>query len=245
MSESQALENAMTLDRRTILLAAVALPAGCAVQSLAPLPVTPIPAPARPGTIRAPLVGQAWTYRKLNFFNSSVLDMVQETVASVAPIDVHRQAQGGAALADEKHLAWGQLLRDPAWDYPMSFEAPVPLWPASLTLGATTTVNTHYRMDGGSIRFWIQVHSVVRRWERITVSAGTFDTLRIERLIRLEHQDHTRARTERRDTLWLSPEVGRWVARDTSGEYVVQGGSRMMASDSREDHFRWELTAWR
>jgi hypothetical protein len=246
MLESQALENAMTLDRRTVLLAAVGLPAGCAVQSLAPLPVTPIPAPARPGSIRAPLVGQSWTYRKLNFFNSSDLGLVQETVASVAPtIDIHRQAQGGATLFDEKHLTWGQLSRDPVWDYPMSFEAPVPLWPAPLSVGETTTVNTHYRMDGGSIRFWIQVRSVVRRWERITVAAGTFDSLRIERLIRLDHQDHTRARTERQDTLWLSPEVGRWVARDTSGEYVVQGGGRMMANDAREDHFRWELTAWR
>jgi hypothetical protein len=235
----------MTLNRRGALLAALALPAGCAIQPLAPLLVTPIPAPGAPGTLRAPLVGQRWTYRKLNFFNSSVLDVVQETVASVAPtIDVHRQAGGGVALANEKHAAWGQLLRDPAWDYPMTFETPVPLWPASLAVGAKASANTYYRMDGGSIRYWIQVSSVVRGWERVTVSAGAFDTLRIERLIRLEHQDHTRAETLRRDTMWLSLVAGRWVARETSGEYFLPGSNRMWQNDLREDHFRWELTAW-
>jgi hypothetical protein len=236
----------VALTRRRALLAVMVLPAGCAIQSLASLQSAAMPAPASPGALRAPLVGQAWTYRKLNVFNSSLLDVVQETVASVAStIDVHRQGQGSGALAHEKHAAWGQLLRDPVWDYPMTFEAPVPLWPASLTVGANTTVNTHYRMDGGSVRFWIQVYSVVRGWERVTVGAGTFDTLRVDRLMRLEHQDHTRAQTLRRDTMWLSPEVGRWVARDTSGEYSSLGGTRMLRDDAREDHFRWELTAWR
>jgi hypothetical protein len=234
----------MTVNRRCALLATLALPAGCTIQPLASLPTTPIPAPGGPVSLRAPLVGQRWTYRQLNFFNSSLLGVVQETVASLRPtIDVDRRADSGAALPDERHAAWGQLLRDPAWDYPMTFEAPVPLGPASLTVGETSTVNTRYRMDGGSIPFWIQVHSVVRGWERVTVGAGAFDTLRVERLIRLDHQDPTRAETVRRDILWLSPEVGRWVARETSGEYFLLGSSRMW-SYSPEDHFRWELTAW-
>ena len=235
----------MTLDRRRALLAALALPAGCAFRPLAPMAGTALPAPGGPGALRAPRVGQRWTYRQLNFFNSSLVDVVQETVASVAStIDVTRQTDGGGVLADERHATWGQLLRDPAWDYPMTFETPVPLWPASLTVGAKTSLNTHYRMDGGSVRYWIQVHCVAHGWERVNVSAGTFDTLRIERLIRLDHQDPTRAQTVRRDTMWLSLEVGRWVARETSGRYVLQGENRRWQSDSAEDHFRWELTAW-
>jgi hypothetical protein len=235
----------MTVNRRCALLVAFALPAGCSIQPLAALPTTPIPAPpGGPGSLRAPLVGQRWTYRQLDFFNSRLLDVVQETVVSVGPtIDVDRRADSGAALPDERHAAWGQLLRDPAWDYPMNFETPVPLWPASLTAGEKVTANTRYRVDGGSFPFWIQVVCAVRRWERVTVSAGTFDTLRVERLIRLDHPDPTRAETVRRDIMWLSPEVGRWVARETSGEYYLVGSSRMW-SYSLEDHFRWELTAW-
>ena len=234
----------MTLNRRNALLAVIALPAGCAIQPLAPFTVTAIPAPAAPRALRAPLVGQGWTYRQLNFFNSSVVDVIQETITSVAPsIVVHRQAASGAILPDERHAAWGQLLRDPVWDYPMNCETPLPLWPAPLAVGANRAADTRYRMDGGSVRFWINVSCTVRGWERVTVGAGTFDTLRVERLIRLDHQDPTRVETVRRDSLWLSPEVGRWVARETSGEYVLQGSSRMWSS-SAEDHFHWELTAW-
>jgi hypothetical protein len=116
----------MTVNRRCALLVAFALPAGCSIQPLAALPTTPIPAPpGGPGSLRAPLVGQRWTYRQLDFFNSRLLDVVQETVVSVGPtIDVDRRADSGAALPDERHAAWGQLLRDPAWDYPMNFETP-------------------------------------------------------------------------------------------------------------------------
>lgn len=235
----------MALDRRSALLAALALPAACTVVPLAPVSSTAIPAPAAPGSLRTPPVGRRWSYRKLNFFNSSVLEVVQETVASVAPtIHVHRQTDSGVVLADESHAAWGQLLREPAWDYPMNFEAPVPLWPASLGVGTTASGQTHYRMDGGSVRYWIQVSAVACGWERLTVGAGTFDTLRVERLIRLSHQDHTRSGTVRKDTLWLSPDVGRWVARETSGRYYVPGESRFfLESSSLEDHFRWELMA--
>lgn len=234
----------MTLNRRNALLALLASQAGCAIQPLTRFPTTAIPTPGEPRPLRAPLVGQGWTYRQLNFFNSSVVEVVQDTVASVAPtIVVARQARSGAPLPEERHATWGQLLRDPVWDYPMNLETPVPLWPASPTVGAQSTADTRYHLDGGSIRYWIQVSSVVRGWERVTVGAGTFDTLRVERLIRLDHQDQTRTETVRRDTLWLAPELGRWVARETSGEYVLHGSSKMWSTSS-EDHFRWELTAW-
>ena len=235
----------MTLNRRSALLGVLALPTGCANRALSPFATTAVPAPSGSGVLRAPRVGQSWTYRKLNFFNGSLLDVVQETVASVgSTVDVSRQSNSGAALADEKHAVWGQLLRDPAWDYPMTFETPVPLWPASLAGDARTTINSHYFMDDGSFRHWVQVSCVVRNWDRVTVGAGTFDTLRIERLIRLEHHDFSRVYTLRRDTMWLSLEVGRWVARDTSGEYGQAGDPGMLRNYSQEDHLHWELTAW-
>ena len=87
----------MTLTRRGALLAAIALPTGCAIQSLPPFAITAIPAPSGSGSLRAPHVGQRWTYRKLNFFNSSLVEVVQETVASAAStVDVTRRADSGA-----------------------------------------------------------------------------------------------------------------------------------------------------
>jgi hypothetical protein len=235
----------MTLNRRTGCVALLALPAGCAVQPLGPLPTSPVaPVAGEASALPAPAAGRTWTYSKQDFFDSRVIDEVSETVIAVAPtLRIGRQGASDAVL--EQHAAWGQLLRESAWDYPMTFESPVPMWPPALAAGASAFTNTHYRMDGGSIRFWIQVTAQARRWERITVAAGTFDALRVERLIRLEHQDFTRLWTLRRDTLWLAPQVGRWVARETSGEYLTRGEQRFLPSVSREDHVRWELTAWR
>ena len=43
----------------------------------------------------------------MNFFNSSLVDVDQETVASVAPtIEVAREAESGAGLADERQATW-------------------------------------------------------------------------------------------------------------------------------------------
>lgn len=236
----------MSIDRRSALLTVLAVPAGCAIQRLGPLPTQPIAPPVGAGTLRAPQPRQRWTYRQLNRFNSVVLDEVSETVVSLGDaVVVQRQSAQGLPLADERHATWGQLQRDPVWDYPMNFESPVPLWPADLRPGQASTVVTRYLMDGGSFRYRVQVHSVVHGWERVTVSAGTFDTLRIERAIRLDHQDPSRLITRRRDTLWLSLAVGRWVARETSGRYLMPGDGWWRPLESLEDHLRWELTAWR
>ena len=127
----------MQLNRRRALLAALVLPAGCAIQPLGPLPRASISPPAGTGSLRGPLVGQSWTYQKLNYFNSAVLDVVEETITSVeSPIIVKRQSVRGGPLPDERHAAWGQLWRESNWDYPMTFEAPVPLWPTELAPGA-------------------------------------------------------------------------------------------------------------
>lgn len=236
----------MSIDRRSALLTVLAWPAGCAIQRLGPLPTQPMAPPASPGPLRAPQPGHSWTYRQLNRFNSVVLDEVSETVASLGDtVRVQRRSARGLPMADERHATWGQLQRDPVWDAPMNFEAPVPLWPADLQPGRASTVFTHYLMDGGSFRYAIQVHSVVQGWERVTVSAGTFDTLRIERAIRLDHPDPSRLITRRHDTLWLCLAVGRWVARETSGRYLMAGDGWWRPIESLEDQLRWELTAWR
>lgn len=180
-----------------------------------------------------------------NQFNSALLDTVTESVASVGDTTVvARRSASGRELPQETHRAWGQLLRDAAWDYPLNVDEAVPLWPAGWVPGSRQSLFTRYRMDGGSFRFAIQVQADSVAWERITVQAGTFNALRVERLMRLQHEDFTRLDTVRRDRLWLAPEVGRWVARETSGRYLLGGNGFDSQAESLEDHFRWELTGW-
>ena len=57
-----------------------------------------------------------------------------------------------------------------------------------------------------------------------------------------EREHITRLDTLRRETLWLAPEVGRWVARETNGEFRIAG--RRGSWTGREDHFRWQLESW-
>ncbi len=232
----------MNPSRRTMVLSLLALPAGCAIQPLEDLRTQPLDPGIKPGPVRPPAVGQTWTYRKSNVYNSQLLAIERETVVSVSPqIVVRRERDSGEPLPEERHEQWGLLVRDPAWDDVQNYENPVPLWPRSLEIGTTVSRHTHYRLDNGSFRYWVNVHCAVRGWERVTLAQGEFAAVRIERLIRLLHTDISRIDTVRRDIIWLAPEVGRWVARETSGEYILPGEKDGLG---HEDYFRWELTNW-
>jgi len=229
--------------RRKLVLSLLALPAGCAFQPLPALRTEAATAPAQPVTVRPPAVGQRWTYRKYNGFNSALLATEVDEVTAVEPrIVIRHRSDATPVVQEEYQQPWGQVLRDLSWDHVQTYEQALPLWPADLTVGARSVYNTHYRIDGFSYRYWISVHALVRGWEQVELAQGTHRALRIEQYIRLQHHDFTRLETIRHDTLWLAPEIGRWVAREVSGEYLVpddQGSFRGL-----EDHYRWELAAW-
>jgi hypothetical protein len=235
----------MDAFRRKTVLSLLALPAGCGLQPLAPLQTQTIVGPTNPVHMRPPALGQSWTYQKFNIYNGEVVAIEREEVISLSPrIVLERTTQAGMQLAQEHHLQWGQLLREPHWDFTQNYVDAIPLWPQELVVGASSQIRTDYRMDNFSYPFWIRVQTVAKRWEKITLPAlglGEFNALHIERLIGLQHQDFSRTSTTRWEHLWLVPEIGRWVARQLSGEYTTSG----RRGGGSEDHFRWELTAWR
>jgi len=229
------------LTRRAWLLGLV-LPAGCSIQPLSSLPRSALPAETTWPAIRAPELGQQWQYRVFNFYNSAQIDTVQEEVTSVdADVTIKRHSARHGELPSEIHTQWGWVQQEPAWDLVQSFDDPLPIWPTSLTLGAATALHTAYRPANASYRLWLSVQSRVAAFERVTVGAGVFDTVRIDKIIRLNHPDSSRIYAMRTDTLWLAPEIGRWVARETNGEYWM---SSRKPSPIHEDHLRWELESW-
>lgn len=232
----------MNLQRRKIIISALVLPAGCSVQALKPLVSESIVTPPVVPTVRAAAVGQSWTYNRLDVYNGQLIAVEQDQVAAIGPrIILKRQNSADQVLPEEHHLAWGRMVRDPVWDFVQNYEAPVSHWPQTLQPGASEKVNTHYTVDRFSYRFWLNVHTTALAWERVRVPAGTFDALRIEKFIRIQHQDEGRIDMVRRDTLWLAPETGRWVAREISGEYNVVGTETHVGY---ETSFRWELSDW-
>jgi len=230
------------LFTRRNLLALLALPAGCSLQPLAPLQVraghsqNPLP------KVRAPAIGQSWRYTLLNYYNSNVLDTLKEEVSAIGPsITLQRQSARTGPLADEIHSRWGQVQQDPSWDLLQIYETPMPLWREPLQTGTTQSIDTHYTNASSSFRYWIQADIQVMGRETVELAIGSFQTMRIEKRIRQTHYDSGKLFLQRRETLWLAPETGRWVVRETDG-WFRRAGKKL--DEGREDRFRWELAAW-
>jgi hypothetical protein len=79
-------------------------------------------------------------------------------------------------------------------------------------------------------------------WEKITVPAGDFIALRFQNLINFENNDSTVINSIRRETIWFAPQIGRWVARESSGSFQMQGqnGPALL-----ENSTKWELVSWK
>jgi hypothetical protein len=233
----------MDICKRRLLLALLALPTGCAIQFLEPLVTTPLSPSGAVGALRAPALGQSWTYQKFNVYNSQRLDTVKEQIVDVSGgIRISRRSQDNLDVGDEFQPVWGQVTQDPYWDSLQTYAAPLPLWLDNFAIGTSQTNSTNYLSGNSSFRYWINARTTVTGWERVLLAGKTFDTVRIEKIIRLNHPDITRLDTVRRDTLWLAPDIGRWVARETNGEFRIPG--RRFGGTGREDHFRWQLESW-
>jgi len=233
----------MDIFKRRSLLALLALPTGCAIQYLPPLATSSLTRSGPAGSVRKPAIGQSWTYSKFNFYNSQLLDTVKEEIVSVADgIRISRRSQNNLDLGDELQPVWGQVKQDPYWDSLQTYEAAMLLWLDNFSVGNTQTLDTHYQSGTSSFRYWINAKTTVTGWEKVQLPSGTFETVRIEKFIRLNHPDISRLDTVRRETLWLAPEIGRWVARETNGEFRLSG--RRGGWVGREDHFRWQLESW-
>ena len=117
----------------------------------------------------------------------------------------------------------------------------MPLWLDPLVTGASQSLDTRYTSGTSALRYWIQAQIQVLGRETVALPLGTFETIRIEKRIRQTHADSGKLFLQRRETLWLAPEVGRWVVRETDGHFRRSGKK---LDEGREDHFRWVLTAW-
>jgi hypothetical protein len=215
------------VTRRFFLLSCAAWSAGCATQ--------PPGASVSPAAkIRAPTVGQSWRYAKRDLYTHAV---IKEEVDRVASIDRYIKIDSG-----EVQGPWGMVLADPHWGQIQVYETPVPLWPVQLQPGWQTRIKTQYKTaTNGEGLHWNQTMKA-SAWETVTVPAGRFTALKFTNSIEFGCGDFARKDCRRRETLWFAPEVGRWVARESSGSYYADNS----ASDRSvpEGGFRWELIEW-
>ncbi len=216
--------------------------AGCAATEGWPPGTGPGAAPADVA-VRPVAVGQQWVYRVSNVYNGAIEDTITETVVATTPqIRIQRVSSRLGALPEEIQSSWGVLEQDGHWDLPLRYDAPLPAWPTDFTLGRCVRYTDTYRLlaDPDSSRRW-QLTMTPERWGTATVPAGTFPVLQYDNLIRFVSNDTADVESERFDSVWFAPAVGRWVLRRSHGVHYVPG----RGGDMHEAYRQWELVSWK
>lgn len=215
--------------------------------SVSHIPKTPIAAPITIPAARAPAIGQQWVYEVRNFFNGELVDVLTETVVEVgSTIRIARHGQKLGPLPDEIQQPWGMVLQDPHWTPPQRFIKAVPLWPEQFVPGWSGFYRTRYQVVGYPDNdFYWGLNVEAKKWNRVKTLAGEFDALHyVNTADYFQSDDWFRIASNRRDQIWFAPQIGRWVVRESFGEYLWMG-SRGWSESIKEDYLRWELVSWK
>jgi hypothetical protein len=182
------------------------LGSGCTTPNAiqAPAGLEPLPIP----TLR---VGDRWRYVLINRYNNIPIGEVSVQVTAVTPL-IRLSIDRGAdkPLLEEIYTdPWSVLLETVYSEEPIRFNAAMPVVPQGARTDLNLRSSTRYTTTptSSSAYAWSQRLSV-EGWERVTVPAGSFDALRIVRLINFEHPDVFRYSPERTDVSWYAPQVG-------------------------------------
>ncbi len=251
------------MNRRLFLVSSLVFPIGCTLNRGERPNTGPVP------VVRAPVVGQSWQYAKHDLFTRALVDTEVDLVSAVGKtIDIDARTQGSdksdaaqgslwglgwlhryfshaqpsAALPSEVQAPWGMVLVDPHWNQLQVYEAPIPLWPAKLQPGWETRILSKYKTAESNREFRWEQTMKAEAWETVTVAAGQFKTLRYVNSIRFGDIDPARTDSVRHETLWIAPEVGRWVARESKGTYYLDDS--VDDQPHSENSYRWELEQW-
>jgi len=216
---------------------------GCAIHSLPPIKTYSTLQP-NPLNIREAKVGQSWKYLKINQFNSDPVELIEDEITALenGQIIISRKGQKSQNLGNEVQSPFGKLLSDSDWDSNQTYQSAIPIYLDLNQINLSSTIQTSYQVGNSSYRLPMAVTIRQLGWESITIPSGTFTAMKIEKLIRFQHNDSTRLDSTRVDRYWYSPEIGRWIVRETSGTYFTMAGPRR--NDMKEDFLRYELQSW-
>jgi hypothetical protein len=218
---------------------------------------------------RQPAVGQSWHYAKRDLYTHALVDDQIDRVAAIgSTIDIESRSEAGSSsgasdkawgmrwlqryiprhevptgpLPSEVQDPWGNVLVDPHWSQVQVYEAPIPLWPAQLVPGWKAQISTKYKTPSNEDGLpWDQTMTA-HAWETISVPAGQFKVLRFTNMISFTSVDFSRETAQRQESVWFAPELGRWVARESSGTYYIEDSS--VDTPYTEPGYRWELLEW-
>lgn len=247
--------------RREFILLAGAVSVGCVARG------TTTPAPSGPPSgVRAPAMGQSWTYAKHDYFTGAIVDTQTDRVSKIGTsveIESRSESSGDKSITypswgerwweeymgtdtkiarapTEVQKPWGMVVVDPHWSELQAFEKAIPLWPTKLRPGWSTMVNTQYMIPDSHETMPSQLTMSAQRWESITVPAGRFTALHYYNIIDFRFTNVSeRTAALRQENIWFAPEIGRWVVRESRGIFRDDVGTEV-----NESSYRWELMSW-
>jgi len=215
--------------------------------SVSNIPAIDILPPKSIPVVRPPALGQQWVYEVRNVFNGEVVDILTETVVEIGPrVRIAREGKKLGKLPDEIHVPWGKIVQDPHWTPPQVFTKALPLWPEQFSPRWSGFYQTRYQVLGNAENDYYWGLSIdTKGWSRIKVIAGEFDVLYFTNTADyFQSDDWFRMVSNRREKVWFAPEIGRWVVRESFGEYLWLGMAGWSES-IKEDFLRWELISWK
>jgi hypothetical protein len=199
-----------------------------------------------------PATGDVYVYRVINGYNNEVRGHVRYRVESVDAQRVTFAVAADPAVLDvartEIYAADGNWLRHAVTnhDQPVDYEFS-PAYPAydfPLDAGKSWSMRVDATQPVTGRRASVRVDGAVVGSERISVPAGTFDTIKLRRYVYAGDWDGFRQPTTITENEWYSPALGRAVKSESKSEYVDIGRSRSKGSQwTRGDWIVMELTA--
>jgi hypothetical protein len=195
----------------------VCLLAGC--QSAFPPALNP-PAQAEPPRLE---IGDAWIYRHTDGYTKLPRGTFTHTITALAgnAVTVEVKSQEGHVVATDRYT------RDWNWlDHPMTnlqrfrFDPPYPALPFPLASGKSWShyVRATDAADGAAYDL-ARVDGKASDWQRVTVPAGAFDAIYIQRQVYSGAPSRTRSQEYITEGDWYAPAVNNIVRGSYRSEY--------------------------
>ena len=176
--------------------------------------------------------GDHWTYKVTDNLRRGVVSTLDAEVASidngVATVRlVYTDPQGGTTERVEEIDANGGLMvgtLKPSEVAPRRYPAPIELYDFPLTVGATWRQVVDTTSPETGLDAQILVYGRVLGPSQVTVPAGTFSSVYVYRILQLDDEQFWRTRTERRDSVWYTPDNKAPAREMREAQYIERSG---------------------
>jgi len=200
-----------------------------------------------PASAAAPAAGDTYVYRVINVYNGETRGQVTYRVEKV---DADRMTESVSADTPVLGAAHTEVVtRDGNWirhplvnhDQPVEYEFS-PAYPAyafPLDTGKTWSVRVTGTQTATGQQVSVRVDGEVVGSERVTVPAGSFDTIKVRRATYAGDFEFFRRETNIIETLWYAPALGRAVRRERDSSYMDP--SRCGRGPCNPMHGDWDI----